>query len=220
MSIIKGLKNINALLDKPKMESSGQKTSWLKLSDGQSARIRFVEELDSDSAHFDDDRGLAVVLSEHSNPKDFKRKALCTQDTDGRCFGCEMARKEGKGSKWRAKLRFYINVLVDDGINDPYIAVWSQGVGKQSAFETIKEYAIETGSISNLTWRIKRNGESTETSYTLIPSAPDSEPYAWKNLDKKFDLEKVVREVPYAEQESFYLGFDAPSTNVATNTEW
>ena len=45
MSVIKGLKDINAILDKPKYENNGQKVRWVKLADGQSAKIRFVEEL-------------------------------------------------------------------------------------------------------------------------------------------------------------------------------
>ena len=144
MTIVKGLKNINALVDKPKSESTGTKVRWVKLADGQAAKIRFVNELDTDSATYDENRGLAVVVSEHTNPKDYKRKAACTQESEGRCFGCEMARKEPK-SGWRARLRFYTNVLVNDGTEDPYIAVWSQGISKQSAFNTIREYALETG---------------------------------------------------------------------------
>lgn len=217
MGVIKGLKDISALLDKPKFDSNAAKVRWLKLADGQSAKIRFVEELDSDSAHYNDARGLSVVIAEHTNPKDYKRKAACTIDSEGRCYGCEMARKEPKGG-WRSKLRFYCNVLVDDGMEDPYIAVWSQGVSKQSAFNTIREYALETGSISNLTWKIKRNGQGTETNYTLIPTSPDSEPYSWGNHEF-FNLEKVVREVPYAEQESFFFGFDTPSVT-STNMDW
>ena len=217
MSVIKGLKNINALLDKPKMESSGPKVRWVKLADGQSAKIRFVEELDADSAHFTEDRGLAVVISEHTNPKDYKRKATCTMEALGRCFGCEMARKEPK-SGWRARLRFYCNVLVEDGLEDAYVAVWSQGISKQSAFNTIKEYAMETGSISNLVWKLKRNGQGTETNYTLIPTKPDSEPFDWASYEA-FNLEKVVRDFPYAEQEAFYFGFDTPSIT-ATNADW
>ena len=217
MAIVKGLKNINALVDKPKLEGSGLKVRWVKLADGQSAKIRFVNELDSDSANFNDDRGLAVVCSEHTNPKDYKRKAACTQESEGRCFGCEMARKEPK-SGWRARLRFYTNVLVDDGLEDPYVAVWSQGISKQSAFNTIREYALETGSVSNVQWKLKRNGQGTETNYTLIPSAPDAEPFNWDGVEP-FNLEKVVREVPYPEQEAFYFGFDAPSVT-ATNADW
>jgi hypothetical protein len=217
MAIVKGLKNINALVEKPKYESTGTKVRWVKLSDGQAAKIRFVNELDSDSANYNEDRGLAVVVSEHTNPKDYKRKAACTVESEGRCFGCEMARKEPK-SGWRARLRFYTNVLVDDGTEEPYIAVWSQGISKQSAFNTIREYALETGSISNLTWKLKRNGQGTETNYTLIPSTPDSEPFKWDGKEF-FNLEKVVREVPYPEQEAFYFGFDTPSVT-ATNIDW
>lgn len=217
MGVIKGLKDISALLDKPKYESTGAKVNWLKLADGQSAKIRFVEELDSDSAHYSEGRGLSVVIAEHTNPKDYKRKAACTMDTEGRCFGCEMARKEPK-SGWRSKLRFYCNVLVDDGLESPYIAVWSQGVSKQSAFNTIREYALETGSVSNLTWKIKRNGQGTETNYTLIPTGPDSEPFDWTGYEFH-NLEKVVREVTYTEQESFFFGFDTPSVT-STNIDW
>lgn len=217
MSVVKGLKNINALLDKPKTEGSGIKVRWVKLADGQSAKIRFLEELDEDSANYNEARGLAVVIHEHTNPKDYKRKAACTIDSAGRCFGCEMARKEPK-SGWRARMRFYCNVLVDDGTEDPYVAVWSQGISKQSAFNTIREYALETGSISNLGWKLKRNGQGTETNYTLIPTAPDAEPYDWSTVEA-FNLEKVVREVPYAEQEAFYFGFDTPSVTSA-NVDW
>lgn len=217
MSVIRGLKDINALLDKPKYESTGAKVRWVKLADGQSAKIRFVEELDADSANYSEDRGLSVVVAEHTNPKDYKRKALCTMDSEGRCYGCEMARKEPKGG-WKFRLRFYCNVLVDDGIEAPYVAVWSQGVSKQSAFNNIREYALDTGSISNLEWKLKRNGQGTETNYTLLPSKPDSEPFNWGSHEF-FDLEKVVREVAYAEQESFYFGFDAPSVT-SSNIDW
>jgi hypothetical protein len=217
MSVVKGLKNINALLDKPKVEGSGIKVRWVKLADGQSAKIRFVEELDEDSANFNDSRGLAVVIHEHTNPKDYKRKAACTIESAGRCFGCEMARKEPK-SGWRARMRFYCNVLVDDGLEDPYVAVWSQGISKQSAFNTIREYALETGSISNLGWKLKRNGQGTETNYTLIPTAPDAEPFKWDDFES-YNLEKVVREIPYAEQEAFYFGFDTPYVT-SSNVEW
>ena len=217
MAVINGLKNIEAVLDKTKVENSGQKVNWLKLDDGESVQIRFVSELDADSPHYEEKRGLAIVVSEHSNPDDYKRKSLCTTDTQGRCFGCEMFKKDPK-SGWRARLRFYCNVVIDDGLEAPYVAVWSQGISKQSAFNTIREYALETGSISNLVWKLKRNGQGTETNYTLIPSAPDTEPFKWESVES-FNLEKVVRELPYPEQEAFYFGFDTPSVT-STNVEW
>lgn len=217
MTIVKGLKNINALVDKPKYEGTGSKVRWLKLADGQSVKIRFIEELDEDSSNYSDKRGLALVVKEHTNPKDYKRRALDTMEAEGRDWAEEMHRKDPKAG-WRARLRFYCNVLVDDGLEEPYAAIWAMGVSKQSAFNTIREYALETGSISNLTWKLKRNGQGTETSYTLIPGVPDKEPYDWSKVEP-FPLEKALNKIPYAEQEAFYLGFDTPSAG-SSNIEW
>jgi len=217
MSVIKGLKDINALLDKPKYENTS-KVRWLKLADGQSIKIRFIEELDDESPHYDDSRGLALVVKEHTNPKDYRRKAVDTMETEGRDWAEEMHRKDPKAG-WRARLRFYCNVLVDDGIEDPYVAIWSIGVGKQSPFNTVREYALETGSISNMTWKLKRNGMGTETSYTLIPGGPDAEPFDWGSYEP-FPLESALSKVPYAEQEAFYLGFDSPTSSVTSNIDW
>jgi len=217
MTIVKGLKNINALVDKPKYEGTGSKVRWLKLADGQSVKIRFIEELDEDSSNYNDKRGLALVVKEHTNPKDYKRRALDTMEAEGRDWAEEMHRKDPKAG-WRARLRFYCNVLVDDGLEEPYAAIWAMGVSKQSAFNTIREYALETGSISNLTWKLKRNGQGTETSYTLIPGVPDKEPYDWSKVEP-FPLEKALNKIPYAEQEAFYLGFDTPSAG-SSNIEW
>jgi hypothetical protein len=218
MGIMKGLKAMEQL-DRPTANAGdGTKVRWLKLEDSQSAKVRFVNELDEDSPNFDKARDVAIVVSEHTNPKDYKRKAVCTMDSEGRCFGCEMARKEPK-SGWRARFRFYTNLLVDDGMESPYVAVWSQGVGKQSAFNTLREYALETGSISNRSWRMKRQGSGTDTTYILLPGDPDTDKYNWSGVEP-FNLEKVVREVTYVEQESFYLGFDTPSSNTTTNIDW
>jgi hypothetical protein len=217
MSVIKGLKDINALLDKPKYDENSARVKWLKLADGQSVKIRFIEELDEDSANYDAKRGLAIVVKEHTNPKDYKRKAVDTMDEEGRDWAEEMHRKDPKAG-WRARLRFYCNVLVDDGIEAPYVAIWSMGISKQSSFNTIREYALETGSISNLTWKLKRNGQGTETNYTLIPSIPDTEPFAWESIEP-YPLEMALKKIPYAEQEAFYLGFDSPSVT-SSNIDW
>lgn len=223
MGIMKGLKQMEKALDRPTSSGEGgTKVRWLKLEDGQSAKIRFINELDEESPNYDEKRDVAIIVSEHSNPKDYRKKAVCTMDSEGRCFGCEMARKqteaERKTGSWRAKYRFYVNLLVDDSLEDPYVAVWSQGVGKQSAFNTLKEYVLETGSISNRDWKITRRGTGTDTTYPLVPRDPDTEKFDWSGIEP-YNLEKVVREVPYAEQEQFYLGFDGPSSDTK-NLDW
>ena len=218
MSVIKGLKNINAVLDKPKYDSDKPRVRWLKLADGQSVKIRFIEELDEDSASYDAERGLSLVVKEHTNPKDYRRKAVDTMDSEGRDWAEEMHRKDPKAG-WQGRLRFYCNVLIDDGIEEPYVAIWSMGVGKMSVFNTIRDYALETGSISNLTWKLRRNGVGMETNYSLIPVGPDSEPFDWSNI-KPYDLNVALNHIPYADQEAYYLGFDTPSVTSASNVEW
>ena len=224
MSIVKGLKTIEAVMNKKTYDmSDAPRTRWLRLDEGQSVRIRFANELDEDSPNYDAARDLAIVVAEHTNPQDYKRKAVCTQEDQGRCFGCEMAQKEPKAG-WRARNRFYTNLIVDDGMEAPYVAVWSQGLGKQSAVHTLLEYTSDTGSISNLTWKCKRQGTGTDTTYVLLPTAPDAEPFNWTGHEL-FALEKVVREVPYAEQEAFYLGFELPTamtsaSSSTTNINW
>jgi hypothetical protein len=219
MAVITGLKNIQKVIEKPKGAIDAPKATWLKLEDGQGIKVRFINEVDGDSKFYDENRGLAIVVAEHTNPKDYRRKAVCTMDDEGRCYGCEMARKEPK-TGWKARLRFYCNVLVDDGNKDPYVAIWSQGVGpKVTSTNTIFEYASDNGSISNLIWRLKRNGTGTQTNYVLIPIAPDTETFDWSGIEP-YDLQKsAIRNVNYPDQESFYMGL-IEDTTTSTAVDW
>jgi len=216
MSIYEGLKSINESMEKSSKPSTGPRVRWLKLEDGQSVKIRFANELDEDSKYYDANRRAAIVVREHQNPKDYRRKAICTMDEEGRDWAEEMHKKDPKAG-WGGRLRFYINVLVDDGMEDPYIAVWSMGVAKSPTFSTIREYAIESDGITNMQWKLKRNGKGTETNYILMPGPIDTEPFDWSGYEV-FPLESAVRKVPYAEQEAFYLGYDNPATSV--NIDW
>ena len=173
MAIVRGLKNMNKTLDKPSVnKTDGPKAKWLKLEDGESIKIRFLQELDPDSPHYSETAGLGFIAVEHTNPKDYRRKALCTIEDQGRCWGCEQHKKDYKAG-WKGRSRLYINVLVDDGKEDPYVAVLSQGSSGKTITPTVIEYAGEMGSITNLMWRIKRSGTKTDTSYTIIPLAKD-----------------------------------------------
>ena len=221
MSVLKGLKAFEQL-DRTYV-SDGPKVRWLKLEDGKSIKARFVNELDDESPNYNSDFDVAIVISEHTNPADYRKKAVCTMESEGRCFGCEMARKqteeERKKGSWRARFRYYTNLLVDDGIEDPYVAVWSQGIGNKSAFQTIREYALDTGSITNREWKMTRKGSDQTTTYLLIPRDPDTDKFDWSDVEP-FDLMKVVREIPYAEQEQYYLGFDSAVASDTKNLDW
>lgn len=206
MGLAKGLKQLNKAIDKPSYsEGESSKGTWVKLEDGESVKIRFLQELDPDSPHYNEKNGLGFIANEHTNPENYRRKALCSMDDQGKCWGCEQHRKDYKKG-WKARARLYINVLVDNGKDEPFVAILSQGASGKAITPTVIEYAGEMGSITNLMWRIKRSGKSTDTSYTIIPLKADETPFDSSSLEL-FDLEKVaIRDLPYVEQEAFFSG--------------
>ena len=52
MSIMKGLKAMERAIDRPSQVDGGTKVRWLKLDDSQSAKVRFINELDEDSPNY------------------------------------------------------------------------------------------------------------------------------------------------------------------------
>ena len=218
MGIVKGLKDLNKVMDKPQVTSSeGSKARWVKLEDSESIKIRFLQELDPDSPTYNQKNGLGFIAVEHTNPKDYRRKALCSMEDQGKCWGCEQHRKDYKAG-WKGRSRLYINVLVDDGKENPYVAILSQGSSGKTVTPTLIEYAGEMGSITNLMWRIKRTGTKTDTSYTIIPLQKDESAFDSSGLEL-YDLETVaVRDLPYAEQEAFFFGESNNETQSATSS--
>ena len=226
MGIVRGLNALNQQMEKSDYSGDGVKGTWLKLKDNQTVKIRFMQEIDPDSEHYVEKAGTAFIAVEHTNPDHYQRKALCSIDDQGRCFGCEQHRRDPK-AKWGGKQRFYANVLVQEEGKDPYVAILSQGLGPKAITETVIAWAGETGSITNVTWKVKRTGSgATDTSYNAIPlpTAPaDKIDYDKYEL---FDLEKTaVRNVDYAEQEAFYLGItsessDSQASSTSSAVEW
>ena len=226
MGIVRGLSALNQQMEKTEYSDEGQKGTWLKINDNQSVKIRFMQEIDPNSENYNDKAGSAFIAVEHSNPGDYKRKALCSIEDQGRCFGCEMHRRDPK-AKWGGKKRFYANVIVDDGNKEPYVAILSQGLGPKAITESVIAWAGETGSITNTNWKVKRTGSgATDTSYSAIPLPTAN--IAPIDFDKYelFDLEKTaVRDVPYAEQEAFYFGAVSESSSekessTSTSVDW
>ena len=218
MGVITGLAALSKQMENKSSSGDSQKGRWLSVKDGQSVKIRFMQEIDADSVNYNEKAGTVIAAIEHTNPKDYKRKALCTIEDQGRCYGCEMHRRDPKAG-WKGRSRFYANVLVEDGDEDPYVAIFSQGMGPKSATPEIINYSGETGSITNVTWRLKRSGSATETNYSIIPlPTKDAAPIDLEKYEL-FDLAKsAVREVAYEDQESFYLGITSDSSNEETSS--
>lgn len=197
MSFVSGLKSIQDTLDKGNAGGGEDrvKAKWLSLKDGDSVKIAFLQELDKDAEGYSEKNGLGGIFLEHSNPDNWRKKARCTCDHAEGCYGC----KRG----WRQKGQLYINVLVDDGKNEPYVAVLSRGTGKGSVAKLLIEFAIDDNTITDKWFKFKREGSTKDnTTYYLMPSKAHG-----LNIEDYdvYDLEKVVFTVNPDRQEAYYL---------------
>lgn len=228
-NISKGLKALQEKVEKAAAgvaNSDKPRTRWLSLKPGESVKIRFLQEADADSPHYNEDRGLIFIASEVSDPADYRKKCLDTLEEEGKSFGWEMHNKlkgsEGYTGGWKPKTRLYANVLL---VDENEVAILSQGISGKSITPTLLEYAGDSGSITNKVFRIKRTGEGlSDTSYALMLVGEDKEEFDYSGIEL-YDLEQVaVRHVPYAEQAEFF-GYGSSSdgesdSGFSTDTDW
>lgn len=226
MGLIKNLKNINAHIEEEdkKFSGGGDKAVWFKLDANQAVTVQFLQELDEDSENYSEKNGTGILAVEHSHPNLWKNTARCTAD-EGDCWACEQHNKDYKAG-WRQKNRLYINALVDDGVNDPFVAILAQGLGPKSITPALIEIAGDLGTITDTLFKIKRTGKGKgDTSYTLTQRGKTENDVEQYEL---FDLEKASRLIEYDEQEKFYNrgsgSDDAPEKDLAgadaSSSEW
>lgn len=217
-----GLAALAKIAKQSQESNSGGDTKWFKLSKGgDSARVRFLQELDASSTYYREENGLAHVFSEHTDPDNYKKKMKCSMEDEGKCFGCEQHRANPKAG-WRAKYRLYTAVLVKNDEGETEVQIISQTTTSRSIFNTLVDYAQESGAITDRSWKITRNGEGKDTSYSII--AFDREPEGYDDLDKYEvpDIEKVAtRTIPYEDQAAFFNdGAISESTGSESSGGW
>ena len=223
MGFAKGMKAIEKATER-KTESFAKR---VKLEDGQAVELRLINEMDEDSPNYSPERGLAGVIRQHSNPQNWQKKAECTMDGEGRCWACEQAQATGDKA-WRWKNRFYINALVDDKINDPYVAYLDLATWRNNVYETIKDRFLDDGSISDVVWKYKRSGTGlSDTTYLFQIKSVDSKPFDWPEDLEPYDLESLVPTIAYADQADFYGAsatmserIDEETGEVTTSVKW
>lgn len=202
MSVIKGLAAIQQEMAKRPQGGDFEdkpKGRYVSVKDGQSVKMIFLQEIDEDSPNYNADMGTAVFVLMHTNPDNWQKSGKCTADT-GECFGCQM--------KWKQKILLFVNVLIDDGKEEPYVAIFNKGLGKGSVAQSLLNMAADDDfdlSISDKTFKFTRTGEKTKTTYSLDalpkPHGKNLSDYA----DQLFDLEKYVFTVSPEKQEAYYL---------------
>lgn len=237
MGIVKGLKTIKKQFEEKDAAAAAAqnyvKTEWVKVGPRQAVKFRPLQELDFDSPLYSEAAGVGFLAVEHNNPNPdmYMHKGLCSLNDEGRCWGCEKHKEEAKNGVygWKQKSRLYLNVLVDDGIKEPYVAILSQPRTTRSIVDDlIDEITDETPSITDRWFEMKNIGETKkESSYRLKPRGNVADDAPAADSYELFDLEKVVRKVPYEEQEAHYLPNQQPEQrepayagSAATDAEW
>jgi hypothetical protein len=207
--------------------------------DGDSAVVRFAQEIDVDAKGYDPEVGIGVVHVFHVNGDDpkngFKNAAKCSINSQGACYGCERVSNydvEWEARKnWKQKEKFAVNVI---GGEPREVTVTENGQEKKKYFTTdladdaqggtvyLLEQSTYNGiydSLSNFflntkasketilgkTFQITRKGSGfNDTSYNIIP-VEDLPKTATKLSEFELnDVEAVLEEVPYAQQDAFY----------------
>jgi hypothetical protein len=207
------LEKLNDLIEKNERGNEERvKARWLKLSGGQTVTINFLQEIDEGSPEYNAEVGTILVASEHTNPDNFKKKALCTKETEGQCLGCEYA-QDYPGKGWKARGRLYANVLVSEESGEKYVAVLSQGISDKSITPALVSFANDSNSITNIAFKLRRSGVGTATGYSLMPKIGSSGA-SLEGLEL-YDLNKSCTfSVVYADQANYYGEYKDEASDV------
>jgi hypothetical protein len=194
-------KGLNSLKEKIKKTGGSDfdgESKYLKLKDGESIRIRFLQELFDDAKTYNPKNGIALIFEQHVSPHDFARKALCTMESEGKCWACEQTVLPDVGRRWRARQRLLINVLVRD---QNKVKILEQGFGERNIGSILVELSEIFGGITGFDCQLVRKGAGLDTSYRLI-NLPASDLDVSKF--EVYNLYDCVKYVSYADQADYY----------------
>lgn len=204
---IKSLKDIKKKAEE-KQGFDGE-SPFLSLKDGDSAKIRFLQEFDNESPLYDERRGELIVVEEHVSPKDYKIRGVCSLESEEKCWACEQIQAisdDKVAKKWKPKMRFYANVIVRGTDGPDKVKILAQGFGDKNVGSDLINIAEEFGTLGHSDMKISRKGSGmNDTSYSLLPLAAKDMTKADKELEL-IDLSKFVKFVTYEDQSSFYAG--------------
>lgn len=224
MAIQQGLAAIKAYNDelaRRKEAAEQAKIPWLKIEDGETVKVWYLQELDSGAKNYSEKNGLGFFATEHSLPTNFKVKGSCSMEEEERCIGCEKHKEDWKVG-WKAKSTLYINVLVErknkkSGELEREVAVMSQGNGPKAVVAPmVLEYAVENNTIADRWWKITRRGSTAQdTVYSpVVFGPPENEADVVKPEEYELtDLNRCVRRPSYEEQQAFYFGATAKAAD-------
>lgn len=209
-----GMKSLDLIRKKVTEKSTPSgfdgESPFLTLKDGDAYVVRFLQEIDGAVA--DERRGQILVVEEHTSPKDYKIRAVCTAEDTGRCWACEQTTLPEIGKKWKPRMRFYGNVLVlteKDGktkLAEPKVKVLAQGFGDSNIGGDLLAVTEEYGNLTGQEFKLSRKGAGmNDTSYSLLPKPPKAMTKEEEASEVK-DVTKWIKIVAYENQADYYNG--------------
>lgn len=222
MGTLKGLAAIRAHNDKQaqiakerEARLNSAKVEYLSLKDGQSVKIRFLQEMDAEAKNYEKTRGVGVGVVEHQYwDNSLKRmyRATCLMEDEDRCYGCERYRAGDK--EFATQRKYYINVLVDfmDG-EAPKTMILSRSLGS-TFFEKLLTMHDLLDTITEKNFKVTRTGTSKDTKWDLQLLKEDSPLDDSEAVVHDIDNEEngIIRRYPYvatttkASQEQYFAG--------------
>jgi hypothetical protein len=192
MGIISGLSQIKSVIEeRGSYENVTDRELTRNIAKNGERTIRFVQELDESSALYNEAYGVGLVAVEYEHPDLYWLRITDSSDEDGGCWPAEQG--------WTQKINLYVNVI---DVETKEVFYLSRSVLGGLGLQII-ESASDRGTITDGVWKIKKTGEGMKTRYSLNLISLDSDPI---DVDPStlIDFRKnVIREVPYASQESF-----------------
>jgi|ERR1044072_4986120 hypothetical protein len=218
--------------DRPKVE-------WFSLKNGETKFIRLLQEFDTDMRNYDSKFGTAEFLVEHQSPEEWSRKALCTTDTEGRCFACAMDKEEpfilldeldGDGNRkkkwhpWGQKTNFYVYVVDNKGA----VRVLSRTTDGKLFDSLVEEAEENNNSLTDITFKISK-GSANQNPWEIRKTT--KEHFELPEIDELVALSTAVGlKVPFEDQKNFYLpksnnnkadvAVNVPSTEKKIGEDW
>jgi hypothetical protein len=158
-----------------------KRTNYFGLSDGATATVRFLQEVDDKSPHYSEEAGLATLALICNPPSadGFKFKYVVPPELMGRV------------GDWVFKTRLLINVLVE-GDSGEEVQLWD---ASKSVARQLLEFNNEDGSITDKTFKVKRSGAGTDTTYIFMPKSPDGGISVDKWVEKIMQPEDYLTEL-------------------------
>jgi hypothetical protein len=214
MSAFKTLADLQKKVEKKSSPYSDKpKRNFLTLKDGESVRLRFLQELTEDAKGYNEARGAAEVIGAHTNPLDWKKKSGCTVEDEEKgfqCWACEQVFESKDNNGWRSRNHLLINVAYQNEDGSWTVAILDQGFGKAHVGNDVVEFAGEYGTITNRTFKFSRNGKGQETDYTLLPLDPSDEPKELAEVELH-SFEGLYKKIPYEEQQTYFFSNGDPA---------